>query len=156
MLFFYVGLGFAMITTVVAIFQTSTTISKTHYVNKSEVKDSDKILLQKQNDKKFLEMLNDIKGISLGSGEQICQNIKNGFTNELDTNYSILSNYSVLNSYNTGIKSYSSHNRIKNGCNLINGSHRVVIVPSSTEVNSYNLYSCIVDIDPKCSFELYD
>ena len=98
-------------------------------------------------------MLNDIKGTSLGTGQLICQNIKNGLTNELDTNYSILSKYSVLNNYISGVPSYASHSRLKDGCDLINGFHRVVIVPSSIESNTYNLYSCIIDVEPKCQFE---
>ncbi len=153
MIFFYVGLGFAMFTTVVAIFETSTTISKHDYINKSKILDANKIIFQKQNDKKFLQMLNDIKGTSLGSGPNICQNIKSGFVDELDPNFSTLSNYSVLNTYNSGIPSYTSHPRLKNGCNLINSFHRIVIVPSPIEANNYSLYSCIIDIEPKCSFE---
>ena len=154
MIFFYLGLGFAMMTTVIAIFETSTIINKNQYTIRSETIDTEKINLRKQNDKKFLQLLNDIKGNSLGSGQLICQNIKNGFTNELNPNYSILSNCSVLNSYNYGSPSSSSHSRLKNGCNFINGSHRVIIVPSSNEVNTFNLYSCIVEIDPICPFEL--
>ena len=153
MLFFYVGLGLAMMTTVIAIFETSTTISKNKYTIKNRSIDADKIIIKKQNDKKFLQMLSDIKGTSLGSGRLICQNIKNGLTNELDSNYSILSKYSMLNSYNAGIPSYASHSRLKDGCDLINGNHRVVIVPSSIETNTYNLYSCIINVEPKCQFE---
>lgn len=154
MIFFYVGLGFAMLTTVLAIFETSTTINKNQYNVGSKAINSDKIILRRQNDKKFLQMLNDIKGTSLGSGQLICQNIKDGFTNELSPNYSILSNYSILNNYNSGIPSYTTHSKLINGCDLINGDHRVVIVPSSIEINTYNLYSCIIKTDPKCPFEL--
>ena len=154
MIFFYVGLGFAMLTTVLAIFETSTTINKNQYNAGSKAINSDKVILRRQNDKKFLQMLNDIKGTSLGSGQLICQNIKDGFTNELSPNYSILSNYSILNNYNSGIPSYSSHSKLMNGCNLINGDHRIVIVPSSIEINTYNFYSCIIKTDPYCPFEL--
>ena len=154
MLFFYVGLGLAMMTTVISIFETSTTISKNQNTIKSKAIDSDKLILQRQNDKEFLQLLNDIKGISLGSGDLICQNIKNGFVDELDTNYSILSKYSHLNSYKSGIPSYSSHIRFQNSCNLINNYHRVVIAPSLLQSNTYNLYSCIIDLDPKCPFEV--
>jgi len=153
MIFFYVGLGIAMMTTVVAIFDTSTTISKNQYTIKNKSINTDKVILRKQNDKKFLQMLDDIKGTSLGSGPLICQNLKNGFTNELDSNYSILSKYSMLNIYNSAIPSYASHSRLKDGCELVYGSHRVVIVPSSIENNTYNLYSCIINVEPKCQFE---
>ena len=154
MLFFYVGIGLAMMTTVVSIFEISTTINKNQYTIRSKSIDSDKLFFRKQNDEKFLQMLNDIKGISLGSGQSICNNLKNGFTDELDTNYYILSQYSNLNSYNSGIPSYTSHNRLANGCDLVNGYHRVIIVPSSLESNTYNLYSCIIDVEPICKFEL--
>ena len=154
MIFFYVGIGFAMLTTVISIFETSTTINKNKYLIRGISRESDKIILRKQNDKKFLQMLNDMKGKSIGSGEEICQNIKKGFTDNLDSNHAILSNYSMLNIYNPGIPSYTSHIRLKNGCELVNNFHRVIIVPSSLESNTYNLYSCIINIEPKCSFEL--
>ncbi len=154
MIFFYVGLGAAMITTVVAIFETSTTLNKNQYTERTKSIDEDKRIFQNQNDKKFLQLLDDINGRSIGTGQLICENIKNGFTDELDPNYSILSNYSILNNYKKGISSYTSHVRLKNGCDLVNGFHRVIIVPSSIKNNNYNLYSCIIDIEPKCSFEL--
>ena len=153
MIFLYIGLGFGMLTTVVAIFQASTTINKNQYLNNSIPVDSNKILLQKQNNKKFLQMLNDIKGKSLGSGQQLCQNIKTGYNNVLDSNHSILSNYSVLNTYSSGISANTTHSRLNNGCELVYESHRIIIVPSTLENNSYNLYSCIVDIEPTCDFE---
>ena len=156
MIFFYVGIGFAMLTTVVAIFETSTTITKNQSLNdKNNSIQEDKLLMKKQNEIIFLKMLDDLKGISLGSGEEICQNIKDGSTNESNTNYSTLSNYSVLNSYNYGVPSSSTHPRLRNGCNLISDSHRIIIVPSLLENNHYHLYSCIIDIEPKCTFEFY-
>ena len=91
MIFFYIGLGFAMMTTVASIFQTSVIINKNQFTNISKSVDPDKVIIQKQNDKKFLQMLLDLKGTSLGSGQSICQNIRNGFTDELDPNYPILS-----------------------------------------------------------------
>ena len=156
MIFFYVGLGYAMMTSILSIFQIATTINKNQYTTRNNSVNSNKLFFQKENDKKFIEMLNDMKGIPLGSGELICENLKNGFTDELDDNYSILSNYSILDSYNTGIPSYSTQPRLINGCNLVNGYHRVVIVPSSMETNTYNLYSCIVKVEPQCPFELVD
>ena len=60
---------------------------------------SEKVIFQKQNDKKFLQLLNDIKGRSLGSGQIICQNIKKGFSDELDPIYTILSKYSILDKF---------------------------------------------------------
>ena len=156
MIFFYVGIGFAMLTSVVAIFETSTTITKNQSLNETTTSiQEDKLILKKQNDIIFLKMLDDLKGLSLGSGEKICQNIKDGFANQSNPNHSILSNYSLLNNYNYGSPSSSTHARLNNGCNLISDSHRIIIVPSSLENNHYNLYSCIIDIEPKCTFEFY-
>jgi len=154
MIFFYAGLGFAMMTTVLAIFETSTTINKNQYTIKSISDNSDKIILERQNNQKFIQMLFDIKGTSLGTGLSICRNIKDAFTDELHPNYSILSKYSFLNNYSPGIPSYSSHPRLKDGCDLVNDFHRVILVPSSIESNNYNLFSCIIDIEPKCPYEL--
>ena len=156
MMFFYVGLGFAMMTSIVSIFEVSTTIRKNHHLTDTSIsRQEDKLLIKNQNDKIFLKMLDDLKDVSLGSGEEICQNIKNGLTNESNTNHSILSNYSILNNYSYGVTSSSTHPRLNNGCSLIYDSHRIIIVPSSLENNHYNLYSCNIDIEPKCTFEIY-
>ena len=156
MIFFYVGLGIAMMTSVLSIFEISTTINKNQYTIRNKSINSNELFFQRENDKKFLQMLNDMKGISLGSDQIICQKLKNGFTDELDDNYSILSNYSTLDSYSSGIPSFTSHTRLTNGCALVNGYHRVIIVPSSIETNTYNLYSCILKVEPKCTFETVD
>ena len=156
MIFFYVGIGFAMMTSIISNFQIATTINKNQYTIRNNTVNSSKLFFQKENDKKFLQMLNDIKGIPLGSGKQICEKLKDGFSDELDDNYSILSNYSILGSYNSGIPSYSTQPRLINGCNLVNGYHRVVIVPSLNENNTYNLYSCILAVEPLCTFEMVD
>jgi len=155
MIFFYAGIGFAMLTTVVALFEVSTTINKKQFINNSISIDNEKIILQKQNDKIFLQLLSDIKGIPLGVGQEICQNIKSGITNTSNPNYYILKNYTSLINYSSGIQSYSTHVRLKNGCELIQDSHRVIIVPNTIETNAYNLYSCLTNIEPTCSFELY-
>tara|TARA_B100000579_G_scaffold183545_1_gene149537 strand:- start:208 stop:675 length:468 start_codon:yes stop_codon:yes gene_type:complete len=155
MIFFYAGIGFAMLTTVVALFETSTTINKKQFINKSITSDNEKILIQKQNDKIFIQMLDDMKGKSLGLGQEICQNIKSGITDPSNQNHYILTNYTNLNDYSLGIQSYSNHARIKNGCELVKNSHRVIIVPSPIQANTYNLFSCVISIEPKCSFEFY-
>ena len=155
MIFFYVGIGFAMLTTVVALFETSTIINKKQFMNESITSDNEKILIQKQNDKIFLQMLDDMEGKSLGTGQEICQNIKAGITDPWNQYHYILKNYTNLNAYNLGIQSYSNHIRLKNGCQLVQNSHRVIIVPNPMEGNTYNLYSCVINIEPKCTFEFY-
>tara|TARA_Y100001968_G_C19425848_1_gene754323 strand:- start:1275 stop:1745 length:471 start_codon:yes stop_codon:yes gene_type:complete len=153
MLFFYIGLGLSMFTTVVQIFEISTTISKQSYINKPKTSDSYEVLIKRQNDRRFLKLLNDIEGNSLGVGSNICVNIKKGITDELDSNYAILSKYSELSSYNTSIPLSSTHPRFHDGCALSNNSHRVLITPSLFKPNTYTIYSCIMDVQPECSFE---
>ena len=152
MLYFYVGLGLAMFTIVIQVFELSTTISKQSYINKTNDLNIEKILIKNENDKNFLKLLKDINGTQIGTGMEICTKIKNGINDESDPNYSILSKYSVLNSYNIGDYLYSSHPRLVDGCNFIKDSHRVLIVPVNTQ-GEYSLYSCIIDLKPACRFE---
>ena len=154
MLFFYVGIGFAMITTIISMFESSMLLNKKVYISDKKLLDPNELNLRKPNDKKFLQLLNELNGISLGSGKEICQTIKNGFTDELNANYNILSKYSELNIYEPGIESNTNHSRLIGGCDLVKDSHLVIILPSSTDINTYNLYSCITNIEPKCIFEL--
>ena len=78
MIFFYVGIGFAMMTSIISNFQIATTINKNQYTIRNNNVNSSKLFIQKENDKKFLQMLNDIKGIPLGSGKQICEKLSLG------------------------------------------------------------------------------
>ena len=153
MLYFYLGLGFSMFTTVVQIFELSTTISKQNFINQPPTIDPDKVLLKRQNDRRFLQLLNDINGNYLGEGDDICINIKNGMTDQLDSNYSVLSKYSDLSSYNFSFPLSSTHSRLKDGCSLNDNSHRIIITPSPIENNNYLIYSCIISVQPECSFE---
>ena len=153
MIFFYVGIGFGMFATIIAMFESSMFLNKKIYINDNKLLDPNELNLRKPNDKKFLQLLNEMNGISLGSGMEICQNIKDGFTDELNPNYNILSKYSELNIYEPGIASNTNHSRLMGGCDLVKDSHRVIIVPNSMEINTFNLYSCITNIEPTCTFE---
>ena len=156
MLFFYIGIGFGMIATIIAMFETSMFLNKKNYISEKNSFEQNELSLRETNDKKFLQLLNDLKGISLGSGKDICLNIKNGFTNELNTNYIIISKYSELNIYEPGIDLNTNHSTFTGGCNLVKDSHRVILVPNSTDNDSFKLYSCITNTEPKCTFEIYN
>ena len=156
MLFFYVGLGLAMFSIVIKVFEVSSSISKQSYINKAKVLSIDKVLIRNQNDKIFLQLLNGMEGISMGTGKDICLNIKNGITDESNPSYSILSKYSALNSYSVGNFVYSSHPKLSDGCSFNSGSHRVIVVPKKHNPNQYSIYSCIISIEPKCRFEIID
>ena len=53
MLFFYVGLGFAMYTAILGIFEMSLLISNQRFMNKTKLINSQDIILQRNNDKVF-------------------------------------------------------------------------------------------------------
>ena len=71
MVFFYFGLGLAMFSIVIKVFEFSTIISKQSYINKSKALSNEKVLIRSQNDKIFLQLLNEINGISMGNGNTI-------------------------------------------------------------------------------------
>ena len=152
MIFFYTGIGFAMFTSVLAILQTSALLNKNHFLDKSNQKDTDKILIQKQHDTKFIQLLSEQNLSSLGKGQDICANLKKGFTDISDPNYSIFNKYLILNSYNQ-IEVNSLNTRLSKGCGMNNKNHRVIIVPSSNKDMKYNIFSCIIESDSYCSFE---
>ena len=155
MLFFYTGIGFAMFTTVLAMLQTSAALNKNQFLDKIIKIDADKILLRKKNDTKFIQLFAELGSRSLGSGQMICSNLKTGFTDISDPNYSILNKYSTLNSY-TQIEVNSLNSRLISGCGLNHKNHRVVIVPNSDESMKYNFFSCIIETSYVCKFEDID
>ena len=141
-----------MFTSVMAILQTSAVINKNQFIDITRQVDNDKILIQKQNDKIFIQLLSESNLSSLGSGKEICNNLKNGFTDKSDPNYLLFTKYLVLNSYKK-VDVNSLHSRFINGCAMNMNSHRVVIVPSSNIDMKYNIFSCIIDSDYQCGFE---
>ena len=60
-----------MLSTVVAIFDTSTTLVNSYYNNKSKFIDSNKVFIQKQNDKLFLNLLSDLNGKTIDNQKSI-------------------------------------------------------------------------------------
>ncbi len=167
MLFFYIGLAFVMYTATLGIFEMSILISNQRFMNKTKFVNSQDIILQKNNDKVFLDLLNEIDEFNTSSNfydlgliekENICLDISYSLTNNDGKYYSILTgpNYNILNSYNPGIKSFTPHPRFANSCSLVNDSHRVIINNNESNYDEYSYYSCIIDIDPICRFELVD
>ena len=61
MLSFYLVLGFAMYTAILGIFEMSLSISNQRFINKSKLLNSDQIIIQKNNDKIFLNLLESIQ-----------------------------------------------------------------------------------------------
>ena len=166
MLAFYLALGFAMYTAILGIFELSLSISNQRFMNKAKLLNSQDITLQKNNDKVFLSLLKSIQEVNLDydfgyeditQQEDICLDINYSMNNEDGKYFSILnqSEYNIVYSYNPANYSYSSHPRLQNSCSLINDLHRIVINEDSN-TDEYTYYSCIINIDPICRFELVD
>ena len=151
MIYFYIGLGFSMIAGITSLFELATTITKQQIFNESYNLNNNELLVKKQNDRRFLKLLLESTG-SLGSGNNLCSNIKDGMTNIDNPSFSILSKYNDLIDFNPGIPVSSSHTNFLNGCDLNKGKHRVIIVPSNQNTIQYNLYSCLT-LNSKCNFE---
>ena len=167
MLSFYLVLGFAMYTAILGIFEMSLSISNQRFINKSKLLNSDQIIIQKNNDKIFLNLLESIQEYNLvydfedeniKKQNDICLDIHYSLNYEDGIYSSILSRseYNTINSYNPGVNSYSTHSRFINSCSLVSDSHRVVIYDDDSNTDEYSYYSCILDMDPICRFELVD
>ena len=151
MIYFYVGLGIAMLTGIISVFEMATTITRQQMNNRPPKYDDNERIVQKQNDRRFLQLLNESTE-SMGEGNELCLNIKDGMSNINNSNFSLLSKYNDLLDFNPGIPIYSSHSSFINGCDLNKGKHRLIIVPNNDISIKYSLYSCLT-ISSKCKFE---
>ena len=151
MIYFYVGLGIAMLTGIISVFEMATTITRQQMNNRPPKYDDNERIVQKQNDRRFLQLLNESTE-SMGEGNELCLNIKDGMSNINNSNFSLLSKYNDLLDFNPGIPISSSHSSFINGCDLNKGKHRLIIVPNNDISIKYSLYSCLT-ISSKCKFE---
>ncbi|PYE01077.1 hypothetical protein [Prochlorococcus marinus] len=167
MLFFYVGLGFAMYTATLGIFEMSLAISKQRFMSNTNILNPQDINTKKNNDKVFLSLIESLKDFNSSSDlddleinlqDDICLDISYSMLNENGKYSSILNSpdYTDISSYNPGIKSYSTHSKFINSCSLVNNFHRVIISYDNSNIDEYSYYSCIIDMDPICRFELVD
>ena len=95
MLYFYVGLGIAMLTGIISLFEIATTLTKQQILSRPPKYDENELIIKKQNDKRFLQLLNEPIE-SLGVGNQLCLNIKYGISNINNDNYSVFSKYNDI------------------------------------------------------------
>lgn len=62
--------------------------------------------------------------------------------------------FNDLKSYQPGEPTKSIHSRFVNACALTDGSHRVLVVPSSgASILRYQLFSCVLRNNLACTFE---
>ena len=142
MIFLYVILGMFMFTNITSIFEMSTAINNQKIFDRPSVDSSNILISKREKDRRFLKLLSEVDN-TLGSGNSLCDNIIDGISNTDNNNYSILSNYQDLKNYQQGIPISSQHSTFINGCNLNNGNHRVLIVPTQNNQMNYLFYSCL-------------
>ena len=142
MIFLYIILGMFMFTNIISIFEMSTAINNQKIFDRVLDESSNLLISKREKDRRFLKLLSEVDN-SLGSGNSLCNNIIDGISNTDNDNYSILSNYEDLKNYQQGIPITSQHSAFINGCNLNNGNHRVLIVPSQNNQMHYLFYSCL-------------
>ena len=143
MTYLYAGLGIAMLSGIAAMMQVGNNINSLiplsvlkldNYSNSSLAED----------DRKIMKIL---YGQSVPDSD-ICNYVKNNISSPMyDNSETFLS---------TGTQSPSTHKIFSNNCALVNKltKHRVVITNSSNEAYKYKMFSCYMESDPFCSFEI--
>ena len=152
MIFLYAILGMFMFTNIISIFEMASAINNQQTFDSPKSYNNDLLLSKREKDRRFLKLLSEVNN-SLGSGNSLCQNLIDGITNNDNNNFSVLSNYNDLANYKQSIPINSQNPLFANGCDLNSASHRVLIVPSQDNPNSYLFYSCISD-GLVCKFEV--
>jgi len=144
MTYLYAGLGIAMLTAVMAMFQIAMGLSQQQMVSKPP-RDAYLKSVWQSNDQQFLRLVKTMDS-GWGAGPTLCDKIRQTIAAS--------STYSSLSDYGPGLVSPSSHPRLMGACALANGSHRVLIAPTPAGATGYRLYSCLIKAgDVECGFE---
>jgi len=150
MTYLYAGLGLAMLTAVMAMFQVAMGLTQQQIVSQPP---QDRYLnsVGRSNDRKFLRLMN---VINAGSGPgSTCDKIKDVIDKDKQKP-SINQEFHDLYAYGQGLVISSSHFRLDGACALPNGSHRVLIAPAPAGAKGYRLFSCLITgSDDQCGFE---
>jgi len=150
MTYLYAGLGIAMLTAVMAMFQVAMGLTQQQIVSQPR-EDSYLNSELQSNDRQFLRLIN---VINAGSGPgSTCDKIKD----VIDKDKQKLprdQDFYNLYAYGQGLVISSSHFRLNGACALPNGSHRVLIAPAPSGATGYRLFSCLITgSDDQCGFE---
>ena len=144
MTYLYAGLGIAMLTAVMAMFQIAMGLTQQQIVSKPPQDTYLKSVWQ-SNDQQFLRLIKTMDS-GWGTGATLCDKIRQTIATT--------STYSSLSDYGSGLVSSSSHPRLTGACALANGSHRILIAPPPAGAMGYRLYSCLITGgDVECGFE---
>jgi len=148
MTYLYAGLGIAMLSAVMAMFQIAMGLTQQQMVSKPPQDTYLKSVWQ-SNDQQFLQLVKTMDS-GWGTGSTLCDKIKQTIAAS--------STYSSLSDYDPGLVSSSLHLRFDGPCEpcaLANGSHRVLIAAAPAGAAGYRLYSCLIKAgDVECGFEM--
>ena len=145
MTYLYAGLGIAMLTAIMAMFQVATGLTQPE--NSSELPpDSYLKSVWQSNDQQFLRLIETMDA-TWGTGSVLCQKM----IQALATGGA----FPGLTGYVESLGTASLHSRFVGACVLGSGSHRVLIAPkpASSAGANYRLYSCVLSSGVACDFE---
>ena len=141
MIYLYAGLGIAMLTGIMAIFEMGLSLTGSSLLS-SRVDPYTLEIEVKEMDRKLLSVLEDPNEFSSGiSGLEICQRLE--LVDSLQDNWPFESAQEV------------EGNIFPGACVMNAGSHRVLVSPDpSRQHHSYQLYSCLLqEAEQNCLFE---
>jgi len=153
MTYLYAGLGIAMLTAVMAMFQVAMGLTQQQIVSQPR-EDSYLNSELQSNDRQFLRLINVINAAS-GPGST-CDKIKDVIDKDKQKP-SINQDFYNLYAYRQCSVISSRHPRLTGASALPNGSHRVLIAPAPAGAKGYRLFSCLItDSENPCGFEISD
>ena len=143
MTYLYAGLGVAMLTGIAAMMQVG--------ININSLMPLSVLKLDKYSNSSLAKYDREIMKILYSQtvpDNDICNYVKNSISDPI---------YEDSETFvSTGTQSPSTHVIFSKNCALVNKSikHRVVITNSSNEAYKYKMFSCYLENDPFCSFEI--
>ena len=143
MTYLYAGLGIAMLSGIAAMMQVGNNINSLIPLSVLKINNYNDSPLPSY-DRQIMKIL---YSQSVPDND-ICNYLKNSITSPI---------YDISETFlSTGTQSPSTHKIFSKNCALVNKSikHRVVITNSSNEAYKYKMFSCYLENDPFCSFEI--
>ena len=143
MTYLYAGLGVAMLTGIAAMMQVG--------ININSLMPLSVLKLDKYSNSSLAEYDRKIMKILYSQtvpDNDICNYVKNSISSPKYEDGEVF--------VSTGTQSPSTHTIFSQNCTLINKSnkHRVIITNSSNESYKYKMFSCYLESEPFCSFEI--
>ena len=143
MTYLYAGLGIAMLSGIAAMMQVGNNINNLIPISVLKLDNYSNSSLSKH-DRQIMKILYS----PTVPNNNICSYVKNSISSPI---------YEDSETFiSTGTQSPSTHKIFSGNCALVNKSnkHRVVITNSSNDAYKYKMFSCYLENDPFCGFEI--